>query len=360
MLFFTATSTRARAELLEFPEKAADARLAEMRQAIEGLHRKAMASTKPWTEESLRKTLPAKFLKLDAQYARLKDPKVKAQALAQLALLYADLAWKDKIAPIAPELRKVDPELADRLGNFEESEHFFARVVGVDVKWAQAAVKLGEAARTGYLKLFGFREVSKVPGKKIRILIHLDPSQKGPRLYFHPTPLYHGEIRFEIPEEKYLTLAGGCRIDYGFCHELGHMIAMWGEYPRIEDDKHAWAHYAGSLVLEEVYEQLGNSPWPGWTAFQRRASGRERLLGEIKGKTAGLGSYESILALFHTVGEEFGTQIYGRAWLWLEKNKRFRKINNVPYLWMKDLEDALTAVVPKGKAPRIKELFKKS
>ena len=64
--------------------------------------------------------------------------------------------------------------------------------------------------------------------------------------------------------------------------------------------------------------------------------------------------------MFHAAGEEFGTQIYGRAWLWLEKSKRFRKINNVPYLWMKDLEDALTGVVPKAKAPRIKELFKKS
>jgi hypothetical protein len=113
------------------------------------------------------------------------------------------------------------------------------------------------------------------------------------------------------------------------------------------------------MVLEEVYGQLGNSPWPGWTAFQRHASGKDRLLEQIKGKSGGLESYESILALFHSVGEEFGTQVYGRAWLWLEKNKRFRKINNVPYLWMKDLEESLSAVVPKGKAARVKELFNK-
>ena len=145
---------------------------------------------------------------------------------------------------------------------------------------------------------------------------------------------------------------------YGFCHEMGHMAAMWGQYRVKEDDKHAWGHYTGCLIVEEVYKKLGNQPWPTWTSFQRRASGKPRLLGQVEGQTPGTGTYESILTLFHTIGEEFGTDIYGKAWQWLEAKKRFRTINNVRYLWLRDLRDALIAVVPRNNAPRVAELFK--
>lgn len=83
------------------------------------------------------------------------------------------------------------------------------------------------------------RRLSKLEGKKVRILIHLDPERKRTRLFFHPSPPYHSELRLEISDAKQLTLAGRQRLVYGFCHELGHMIAMWGEYPGVEDDKHA-------------------------------------------------------------------------------------------------------------------------
>ena len=100
-----------------------------------------------------------------------------------------------------------------------------------------------------------------------------------------------------------------------------------------------------------------NEPWPTWTSFQRRASGIPRLLKQIDGHTSGTDSFEGILTLFHEIGETFGTEIYGTVWKWLEKNRRFRRLNAVPYLWIRDLREALIAVVPKAKKGEAAELF---
>lgn len=163
-------------------------------------------------------------------------------------------------------------------------------------------------------------------------------------------------LREKVPS-KYLTLAGKRRIVYGFCHELGHMVAMWGEYRGVEDDQHAWAHYTGCLVVEEVYERLGDEPWPGWTAFQRRASGKTRLEKQVRDVTPGNGSYEEILALFYAISETHGTEVYGEAWKWLERKRRFRRRNGVCYLWLRDLRDALAATLPGEKAREVAGWF---
>ena len=350
-------SPLAAGELLEFPKRPADRQLAAFAKAVRDVHAKAMRTRKPWKEAELLERVPSKFLKLEARFAKIKDPTKRARALAELALLYADLAHVDGIGPIVDSLQELDSDLAARLGHFEASENFLVRVVGADRKWAGAALRLAEAARDGYLERFGFTAISKVPGKKIRILIHVDPMHSKSRLYFHPSPPYHGEMRYEVADENSLTRAGKQRLVYGFCHELGHMVAMWGQFNRVEDDKHAWAHYTGCLVVEDVYEKLGNEPWPTWTAFQRRASGEARLLKQIEGKTAGTGSYESILKLFHEIGTEFGTKAYGKAWEWLAAKKRFRRIHHVPYLWLRDLQEALLHVVPRNEAAKVRELF---
>lgn len=345
------------AELLVFPDKPLDPGLLAYKQLTDRLHQSALRSRKPLAETALRAKVPSRLLALEKKYLKIKDGATAARALSELALLHAELAWAEKIRPITEAVEKLDPSVARRLGHFEESEHFFARVVGADAKWAAASLRLAEAAHAGYRELFGLDSISKVPGQKVRILIHVDPSHKRPRLYFHPSPPYYSELRYEIPDAKYLTLEGRNRIVYGFCHEMGHMLAMWGVYGGVEDDKHAWAHYTGCLVVEEVYDRLGNEPWPTWTAFQRRASGRARLDNDTQGKSPKLDSYEGILKLFTAVGDEFGTETYGRAWTWLESKKRFRRISNVRYLWLKDLREALLHVVPREKAPRVAEIF---
>lgn len=354
----TPRPTRA-AELLELPDRIPHPALAAFAQSIKDLHAQAIRSKKPWTETDLQKKVPSKFLALEKQIAGVRDPAKRAEALAHLALLHAEIAWTERIAPIHEMLVDLDPRLAERLGTFDASEHFIVRTVGVNPKWGKAALTLGEAVRQGYSTVFGFDEISKVPGKRIRVLVHVDASHKGHRLFFHPTPLYHGEMRLLAPTEESLTLSGRARIVYGFCHELGHMVAMWGEYGKVEDDKHAWAHYTGSLIVEAVYDSLGNEPWPTWTAFQRRVSGKARLLKEIDGKAPGRGDADAVAALFYALGEELGTTSYGAAWKWLDEKKRIRRVNNVPYLWLDDLRDALLATSPADKADRIRALLGK-
>ncbi len=347
------------AELLTFPARPADRGLAELARAIEAIHARAVRSRGEWTEADLQKRVPKKLLDLDS---RIRDgnaaAEARALALAHLALLWADIAWIERVRPIEEAVAALDAGIAARLGHHDASEHFVVRVVGAERRYARAALDLAEAARAGYEKLFGLRAISKVPGKKVRILICVDPELEKDRLYFHPSPPYHSELRLMVPDPKLLTRAGGRRLVYGFCHELGHMIAMWGEHGGVEDDRHAWAHYTGCLIVEEVYDRLGNEPWPTWTAFQRRASGRARLEKQIEGRKPGLDSYESILALFHAIGAELGTEIYGRAWEVLEKKRRFRLVNRVRYLWMRDLEAALMAVAPREKRGRVMEIFR--
>jgi RNA polymerase sigma-70 factor (ECF subfamily) len=75
---------------------------------------------------------------------------------------------------------------------------------------------------------------------------------------------------------------------YGMCHELGH-AAMY----RVLKDRdwlsgagaEGWAHYAGSVVVDRVYEVEGQKLW--WDAYDYRADGTARLTKQLEaGKDA--------------------------------------------------------------------------
>jgi hypothetical protein len=70
---------------------------------------------------------------------------------------------------------------------------------------------------------------------------------------------------------------------YGLCHELGHMtmyrrIRVLGLPAGIGE---GWAHYAGSVVTDQVYAQLGQKAWP--IPYDYRADGLARLSKQAKG-----------------------------------------------------------------------------
>src|SRR5690606_14910302 len=137
------------AELLELPERLAERDLAALQTAIEQIHARAARSREAWTEADLQKKVPERFLALDAKLAKVKDPKARAKAMVELALLWAELAWVERIDPLVEAIAKDDADLAARLGSFAASENVFARVVGADPKYARAAVDLVEAAHEG-------------------------------------------------------------------------------------------------------------------------------------------------------------------------------------------------------------------
>ncbi|MHC4796827.1 MAG: hypothetical protein ACYTF1_09300 [Planctomycetota bacterium] len=72
---------------------------------------------------------------------------------------------------------------------------------------------------------------------------------------------------------------------YGMCHELGHMAMYrtlknrdWMTSPAAQ----GWAHYAGSLVVDRVYKNKGNSLWPD--KYNYRLDGTARLKKQLEAK----------------------------------------------------------------------------
>jgi len=61
--------------------------------------------------------------------------------------------------------------------------------------------------------------------------------------------------------------------------------------------------------------------------------------------------------LFHQIGEELGEDVYGKCWKWLRAKREFRRINYVPYLWMRDLRAALEATVGKKERAKVAKIF---
>src|SRR4029450_6105065 len=88
---------------------------------------------------------------------------------------------------------------------------------------------------TGYDEVFGFAEFSKVPGKKLRVRLHLEPEIKQPP-HFAPQFPWYSEIDFpgSDPTGFRSPTPKGQFLFYGLCHELGHVIAMWGDLQTME------------------------------------------------------------------------------------------------------------------------------
>jgi hypothetical protein len=112
-----------------------------------------------------------------------------------------------------------------------------------------------------YEHTFGFHELSKVPGKKLRLRVHLVPEITKPP-HFAPQFAWHSEIDYPVisatdfasPTKK------GQFLLYGLAHELGHVVAMWAPTTVEDADHHAWAHYCGATIVEDLAARRGDSP----------------------------------------------------------------------------------------------------
>ena len=92
-------SSSARADLLAFPDKPVDSRLAAFRKAINGLHQKALKSRKAWKEKDLRKKVPSSYLRLGARYAKLKDQKRLFFWTVCVATIFHPCRWTSRFIP---------------------------------------------------------------------------------------------------------------------------------------------------------------------------------------------------------------------------------------------------------------------
>ena len=142
---------------------------------------------------------------------------------------------------------------------------------GIGEQQAKAIVETLSAAHRVYADHFGF----DMP-ETVRCTVQCGPG-KPSRLFTDG----HDRVVLSMPSAEKLLRPGksGTFVLYGLCHELGH-VAMY----RVLKDRHwlttagaeGWAHYAGSVVVDRVYQARGEKLW-AHDPYDYRADGTPRL-----------------------------------------------------------------------------------
>ena len=152
-----------------------------------------------------------------------------------------------------------------------EAPHVRVTYDGIDANQADAIAQMLSAAREAYARDFGFDMPETVictitcgPGEPVRLY-----NDGNDRLFL------------SLPSKDKLAKpsVSGVSNLYGLCHELGH-VAMY----RLLADRdwlsggggaEGWAHFAGSVVVDAVYQAKGERLWPD--PYDYRADGSARL-----------------------------------------------------------------------------------
>ena len=210
------------------------------------------------TEDELAKKVPKRALQ--ALEALLDSPDGAADltdALVACAEAALDLDRSQDFEKILARLKRESPKTAETLGTAYSTKRFQLRGIGgLDEEYLERFASIFSAILDGYAELFGDWEWSKVPGKKLRVRIHLEDKITRPP-HFAPQYPFHSEIDFPVidPEALRSPTSDGKFLFYGLCHELGHVIAMWGDRSN-EEDHHTWAHYTGVALVEHLKRKL--------------------------------------------------------------------------------------------------------
>ncbi len=310
------------------------------------------------TEAELAQRLPKKALQaLDDLLALDVAPDV-AEALVAAGEAALDLDRGADFARVRARL-SASPEQAARLGTALSRPRFVLRGLGgLDEAYLERFAGVLDAVLAGYDDVFGFRELSKVPGKKLRVRVHLEPAITSPP-HFAPQFPYHSEIDFPVVDRERLTspTEDGKFLFYGLCHELGHVVAMWGD-GATEEDHHVWAHYTGAVVCQRVSEQHA-----GEELFEPLRDARWRNQGaleeECAGAQPGRDTREGVTALFLALHEELGPRALGDALNHLDALDQRMRRNGVRYYTLRELEQGLLATQKdKARRKRVEELFR--
>ncbi len=146
------------------------------------------------------------------------------------------------------------PEKED-IGSFDVDG---ARVVFTDVRpsYAKALVTVAGEARRIYSRKYGFDMPDSVS-----LMIRKRKDQK-------PSLWTDGESTMTLTINSGVgllpPLLSGTYNIYGMCHELGHM-AMYRKVEHVglpSGVAEGWAHYAGSVVVDEVFRKYGEQLYP--------------------------------------------------------------------------------------------------
>ncbi len=118
---------------------------------------------------------------------------------------------------------------------------------------------------------------------------------------------------------------------------------------KLEEDRHAWAHYAGAAIVEHLsakaserdwMERLGDSRWRSLSAVRQ----------EVEGKPCSFESREGVLALWIALHDGVGPEAIGEAINYLDALDKRLRINRVRYYTFDELKAGLTATLKDAKA----------
>jgi hypothetical protein len=297
-------------------------------------------------EESLARKLPADAKSALQRVLQAKTGPAVAPALRQCGEAALDLDLSADFNLIRQRLDAVSPEEAKKLGRIVSRPRFIVRGIGDFADgYLDRFADLFDAILVGYDEVFGFAEFSKLPGKKLRVRLHLEPEIKQPP-HFAPEFPWHSEIDFPVsdPAEFRSPTGKGQFLFYGLCHELGHVIAMWGDLQTMEDH-HSWAHYTGVALVEHLASKLKDSP-----LLQPISDVRWRSLEKERGLPdnqvpASLRSPGGVMRLLLDLHDSVGSRAIGDAINFLDREGKSRRVNRVRYYRFADFRRAIAATL---------------
>lgn len=304
-------------------------------------------------EGELGKQLPASAAKLVAELVRCGDAPEVRDALATAAAAALDLDRLDDFAALRDRLVQLDGTFANDIGIALSRLRFLAIATGgVEPECLSRIADVFDLVLDAYADVFGLRNFSKVPGKKLRLRIHLEAKITRPP-HFAPQFPFHSEIDFPVIDGKAFAspTKDGQFLFYGLCHELGHVIAMWGDRQN-EEDRHAWAHYTGVVIVEHLAKAKKDSPaLDGLRDSRWRTLDFERKRLEAAKTKPGGKDVDGVLARLLALHDAVGPAAIGEALDALDTSKKHELVNRVRYYRMADFQKALLATKA-GKAKK--------
>ncbi len=323
----------------------------EYADAIEAVNRAHAERPQATDERELAAKLPANAAALPAKLAKLDGSPPLRDALVVAANAALELDRVDDFALLRARLAALAPELAAEVGIVESRPRFVAiGTHGVEPAGLAAIADVFDLVLDAYADVFGLERFSKVPGKKLRLRVHLVPKITRPP-HFAPQFPFHSEIDFPVVDARTFQspTKAGQFLFYGLCHELGHVIAMWGDRQH-EEDRHAWAHYTGVVIVEHLAQQrhaalkdLRDVRWRS-LAFERKQLAAKQV-------APGPKDADTVFARLLALHDAVGPKAIGAALAALDAAGEHLLVNRVRYYAMRDFRRALLATKA-GKAKK--------
>ncbi len=308
--------------------------------AVNSAHANKPAAT---DERELARRLPAAATKLPAQLVKLADAPAVRDALATAAVAALELDRIDDFDLLRTRLAALDAARADAVGIAVSRPRFLAiGTQGMQPQGLTAIADVFDLVLDAYRDVFGIEHFSKVPGKKLRLRVHLEAKITKPP-HFAPELPFHSEIDFPVVDAEHFRspTKAGQFLFYGLCHELGHVCAMWGDRTN-EEDRHAWAHFTGVVIVEHLsakdlapLRELGDGRWRSLEIERRRHAAQN-----IK---PGPSDADTVFARFLCLYDAVGGKPLGEAIESLDAAGKHLLVNRVRYYSMRDFEQALLA-----------------